>query len=71
MVGDIRYIAANAAMRNSRKGIEMADLASVKDVKDFFEMTVVEMKNEWTQGGMTDQDKMQIRQGIGDGTLNY
>lgn len=51
--------------------------ASVKDVRDFFEMTMPEMKREWMGVGedpskkLTDEDKKQLKEGIGNGTLTY
>jgi hypothetical protein len=48
----------------------MAD-ASVKDVKEFFGMTLTQMKEEWVKGGLSDQDKKDILQGLSDETLTY
>lgn len=45
--------------------------ATVKEVKDFFGMTLAEMKKEWINGNLTPEDKRQIMEGIGDGTLSY
>lgn len=45
--------------------------ATVKDVKEFFGMTLAEMKEEWIKGGLSDEDKNQIQEGIGNGTLTY
>lgn len=44
-------------------------LPSIAVIRDFFGMTGKEMMTEWRQ--MTDEDKLQIKQGISDGTLNY
>lgn len=49
----------------------MAEKATVKDVKEFFGMTLTEMKNEWVKGGLTAEDKEQIMVGIGNGSLTY
>ena len=50
----------------------MADKkASVKDIKDFFGMTLGDMKKEWTGGHLTEKDKAELSQGIGDGSLTY
>ena len=50
----------------------MADTkATIKDVKEYFGMSLPEMKKEWMQGGLTDKDKAELMQGIGDGTLTY
>lgn len=45
--------------------------ATLKQVREFFGMDLKTFREEWTQGGLTDADKAAIRQGIGDGTLNY
>ena len=51
---------------------------TVKDVKDFFGMGLPEMKAEWIGKEETDptkilteKDKEQILNGLGDKTLNY
>ncbi len=46
-------------------------MATLLQTKNFFGMTTRDFKNEWTDGGLTDDDKRQIRQGIADGTLTY
>lgn len=43
----------------------------LKAVRDFFGMKLADMKAEWTNGGLTDQDKAQILAGLADGTLTY
>lgn len=45
--------------------------ASLVDVKKFFNLSATEMTNEWTKGGLTAEDKAQIRDGIFNGTYNY
>lgn len=42
---------------------------SMKDVRDYFGMSGQDMIKEWK--ALTDEDKVQIKQGIGDGTLTY
>lgn len=55
----------------------MADIApaSLKEVREFFGMTVAEFRKEWTgeKDGvhLTLEDKEHIRFGIADGSLNY
>lgn len=51
-------------------------VSPLKLVKEFFHtearpMTLKEMKDEWTNGGLTPKDKDQITQGLTDGTLTY
>lgn len=46
-------------------------VATVKTVKEFFGMTMAEMKAEWIKGGLTDEDKAQILEGLGNGSLTY
>lgn len=43
----------------------------LKAVRDFFGMNLTTMKAEWTNGGLTDQDKAEILAGLTDGTLTY
>lgn len=43
----------------------------LKLIRDFFGLTLQEMKNEWTKGGLTDADKAEIASGLLDGTLTY
>lgn len=45
--------------------------STLKAVREFFGMDLKTFRQEWTQGGLTEDDKRQIREGIGDGTLNY
>lgn len=45
--------------------------ATLKDVREFFGMTVGQFRDVWTKQGLTDKDKAEIRQGIGDGTMTY
>lgn len=49
----------------------METKATIKDVKEFFGMNLSEMKAEWMQGGLTNQDKEDLMKGIGNGTLTY
>jgi len=46
----------------------MAD-ATIKQVTDFFGMKLAEFRDEWQQ--LSDDERQQIRQGIGDGSLTY
>jgi len=43
--------------------------ASIKDVMDYFKMTPKEMTKEWK--ALSDKDKLDIKNGIGDGSLTY
>ena len=45
--------------------------ATLKDVREFFGMTVGQFRDEWTKQRLTDQDKQEIREGIGNGTMTY
>jgi hypothetical protein len=45
--------------------------ATLKEVREFFGMSLPEFRAEWTQGGLTADDKAQIRAGLADGTLSY
>lgn len=50
--------------------------ATLKMVREFFHtdarpMALADFRKEWTQGGLTEDDKREIREGIGNGTLNY
>ena len=45
--------------------------ATLKGVREFFGMTVGQFRDEWTKQGLTDQDKREIREGIGNGTMTY
>lgn len=45
--------------------------ATLKEVREFFGMSLQDFRKEWTQGGLTADDKAAIRAGIGDGTLTY
>lgn len=46
-------------------------LATLKDVREFFGMTVGQFRDEWTKQGLTDDDKHAIRAGIGNGSMTY
>lgn len=46
-------------------------VSPVKLVKDFFGMNLTEMKAEWTNGGLTPEDKAEIVAGLSDGSLTY
>jgi hypothetical protein len=46
----------------------MAD-ANPKEIMTFFDMKAKDFIKEWKL--LTEQDKQQIREGIGDGTLDY
>jgi hypothetical protein len=43
--------------------------AGMKDVREFFGMTLQEMKTEWIP--LPDQDKEEILAGLSDGSLTY
>ena len=50
----------------------MADetgLATLKEVRDYFGISGKEMIVEWRK--LTDEDKRNLRTGLGDGTLSY
>lgn len=57
----------------------MPSATPVKVVKEFFEMNLKEMKEEWIQADMptddprklTAEDKEQLAEGIGNGSLTY
>lgn len=46
----------------------MAD-ATLKEVTTYFGIKLSEFKNEWA--ALTDEDREQIKRGIGDGTETY
>lgn len=43
--------------------------ATVKDVKEFFDMNANDFMKDWK--ALTDDDKTQLKAGIGDGTFTY
>lgn len=43
--------------------------ATTKDVKNFFGMSLQEMKDEWLT--LPQKDREDILKGLGDGSLNY
>lgn len=45
--------------------------SGLKAVRDFFGLKLTDMKNEWTNGGLTAEDKEQILAGLKDGTETY
>lgn len=52
----------------------MADAANIKQVREFFDhpdrkLGLSEFKDDW--GQMTEQDKTDIKNGIGDGSFDY
>lgn len=47
----------------------MAEVAATKLVKEFFGMTLAEMKAEWIP--LPQKDKEDITKGLRDGTLTY
>jgi hypothetical protein len=57
----------------------VADQTPVKLVKEFFGMSLPEMKSEWIQRDLaeidpkklTDKDKEELASGIGNGSLTY
>ena len=46
----------------------MAD-AGVKELKEFFEMDAATFMREWKN--LTDEDKAQLKAGVGNGTFTY
>lgn len=48
-----------------------APKATIKEVRDFFGMSLAEMKAEWTQGGLSKAEKDAIQIGIANGTFTY
>jgi hypothetical protein len=46
-------------------------VSPLKLVRDYFGMTLQEMKAEWSQGGLTAAEKDAIVKGITDGTETY
>lgn len=44
-------------------------VSPLKMVREFFGMSLAEMKNEWVP--LPNEDKEQILRGLEDGTLNY
>jgi hypothetical protein len=47
----------------------MPGLATLKEISDFFGFSGAQFRAELSK--LTDADKMQLKTGIGDGTLNY
>lgn len=47
----------------------MAQDATLKDIRDYFGLTVSEMTQAWK--AMTDKDKTDLKSGIGNGSLDY
>jgi hypothetical protein len=50
--------------------------ATLKEVREFFDtlarpMALKDFRAEWQNGGLTDQDKAELRAGIGNGSLTY
>jgi hypothetical protein len=43
--------------------------ANIKDVMNFFEIPIATFSKEWKE--LSDKDKADLREGIGDGTLSY
>lgn len=43
--------------------------ATLKQVREFFGLSVSEMTQAWKE--LSDKDKSDLKKGIGDGTLNY
>ena len=54
---------------NQRKAVTTMAEATTKDVKNFFGMSLQEMKDEWLT--LPQKDREDILKGLGDGTLNY
>lgn len=49
----------------------MTAVSPLKLVRDYFGMTLQEMKKEWSNGGLTAEEKQDIVHGIMDGTETY
>lgn len=49
----------------------MAVVSPLKLVREYFDMKLAQMKDEWSNGGLTTLDKEQIVQGLTDGTETY
>jgi hypothetical protein len=47
----------------------MTEPASLKEVRDYFGIDGKQMIAEWRK--LSDRDKVELREGIGDGTLTY
>lgn len=45
------------------------NIATLKDVRDYFGLDGKQMVAEWRK--LSEKDKADLRQGIGDGTLTY
>ena len=43
--------------------------ASIKEVREFFDIPVSQFAKEWRM--LSDKDKADLKKGIGDGTLTY
>lgn len=46
-------------------------MATLKVVREFFGMNVTQFREEWTKQGLTDADKVQIREGLYNGSMSY
>jgi len=44
-------------------------VATMTEVRNYFGMTAIQFKNEWTK--LTPESKIQLREGIGNGTESY
>lgn len=55
-------------MNKTIEEIYMAE-ASIAEVRNYFGMPTGEFATEWKQ--LSDKDKKDLKQGIGNGTLNY
>lgn len=44
-------------------------LASLAEVRDYFGLSAKQMMSDWRK--LTEDDKRQLRAGLGDGTLTY
>lgn len=49
----------------------MAVVSPLKLVREYFGMTLQQMKAEWSNGGLSAEEKAQIVEGIADGTETY
>lgn len=43
----------------------------LKLIREYFGMTLQDMKKEWSNGGLTADDKAQLIEGISNGTETY
>lgn len=56
-------------MSDTNTPVLNAGAAGLAGVRDFFGMGGTEFRTDWMK--LSDKDKIELRNGIGDGTLNY